>query len=78
MRLAVFLFAPRRGLGRGFSTHSGRRTFASHLVAQGQSLDTVQLLLGHAHLEHVGPYLETTSKERRAAVAALDASLAED
>jgi integrase/recombinase XerD len=39
----------RAGLGRGFSTHSGRRTFASRLVSQGQSLDTVQLLLGHAH-----------------------------
>ena len=68
----------RAGLGHGFSTHSGRRTFASRLVSQGQSLETVQLLLGHAHLDHVAPYLETTSKERRDAVAAFDASLAED
>ncbi|MGB8418180.1 tyrosine-type recombinase/integrase [Paraburkholderia sp.] len=36
------------GLGAGHSSHSGRRTFASRLVAQGHSLDTVQLLLGHS------------------------------
>jgi len=41
------------GLGAGHSSHSGRRTFASRLVAQGHSLDTVQFLLGHSHLDHV-------------------------
>ncbi|TDG06068.1 site-specific integrase [Paraburkholderia guartelaensis] len=35
------------GLGRGFSSHSGRRTFASRLVTQGQLLETVRMLLGH-------------------------------
>ena len=59
------------GLGAGYSSHTGRRTFASRLVAQGQSLDTVQILLGHSHLDHVAPYLETTSRERRDAVAAV-------
>lgn len=37
------------GLGVGYSSHSGRRTFANRLVVQGHSLDTVQLLLGHSH-----------------------------
>jgi integrase/recombinase XerD len=68
----------RAGFGRGVSIHSGRRTFASRLVAQGQSLDTVQLLLGHAHVDHVAPYLEITSRERLDAVAVFDAVLAED
>lgn len=40
------------------SSHSGRRTFASRLLAAGQSLDDVQALLGHSDLDHVMPYLE--------------------
>lgn len=40
------------------SSHSGRRTFASRLLASGLSIETVQLLLGHAELDHVMPYLE--------------------
>ncbi|MGF6813188.1 integrase/recombinase XerD [Paraburkholderia sp. Clong3] len=38
------------GLGAGYSSHSGRRTFATRLVANGHSLETVQILLGHSHL----------------------------
>lgn len=59
------------GLGAGYSSHSGRRTFASRLLANGHSLETVQILLGHAHLDHVSPYLDVSARERRAAVAAL-------
>lgn len=57
------------GLGKGYSSHSGRRTFASRLLARGHSIETVQILLGHAHLDHVSPYLEVTSREAREAVA---------
>jgi integrase/recombinase XerD len=64
------------GLGAGYSSHSGRRTFASRLIAQGHSIETVQLLLGHADVDHVAPYLETTSKERREAISAFDVSYA--
>jgi integrase/recombinase XerD len=60
------------GFGSGHSSHSGRRTFASRLVAQGHSLDIVQLLLGHSHMDHVSPYLEVTAKEQREAIAAFD------
>src|SRR5450830_1730001 len=42
----------------GGSSHSGRRSFASNLLAKGHSLETVQQLLGHAELDHVMPYLE--------------------
>lgn len=59
------------GLGAGYSSHSGRRTFASRLVAQGHSLDTVQLLLGHSHLDHVSPYLEVSARDMRGAIAAI-------
>ncbi|MGF7133113.1 integrase/recombinase XerD [Paraburkholderia sp. EB58] len=60
------------GLGAGHSSHSGRRTFASRLVAQGHSLDTVKLLLGHSHLDHVGLYLKVTRRERSEAIATFD------
>lgn len=59
------------GFGRGFSSHSGRRTFASRLVAQGHSIETVRLLLGHVHLDHVAPYLEVAKRARREAIAGL-------
>ncbi len=42
----------------------------SRLVVQGHSLDTVQLLLGHSHLDHVSPYLEVFDWKQREAVAA--------
>jgi integrase/recombinase XerD len=60
------------GLGAGYSSHTGRRTFASRLVAQGHSLDTVQLLLGHSHLENVSAYLNVTVREQRDALSAFD------
>ncbi|WP_432263494.1 tyrosine-type recombinase/integrase [Cupriavidus sp. TMH.W2] len=55
---------------RGFSSHSGRRTFASRLLEQGHSIKTVQLLLGRAHLDHVAPYLEVSRREMLDAVSA--------
>ncbi|MCA7955552.1 site-specific integrase [Burkholderia seminalis] len=60
------------GLGAGYSSHTGRRTFASRLMANGHSLETVQILLGHAHLDHLSPYLEVSERDQREAVAAID------
>ncbi|MCL6482936.1 MAG: site-specific integrase [Janthinobacterium lividum] len=51
------------GFASGYSSHSGRRTFASRLLSQGHSIETVQLLLGHAELDHVAPYLEVSRQE---------------
>jgi integrase/recombinase XerD len=45
---------------RGASSHSGRRTMASRLIQQGADVETVQLLLGHAELDHVRPYLQVS------------------
>jgi integrase/recombinase XerD len=47
---------------RGGSLHSGRRTMASRLIQQGAHVETVQLLLGHAELDHVRPYLQVSQK----------------
>ena len=42
---------------------------ASRLLAQGHGLDTVQLMLRHAGLDHVDPYLEVDKKRLRQAFA---------
>lgn len=52
---------------KGGSSHSGRRTMASRLLANGVELGTVQLMLGHAELDHVDPYLEVDKKKLRQA-----------
>ena len=45
---------------KGGSSHSGRRTMASRLIAQGHAVETVQQLLGHVELDHVRPYLQVS------------------
>lgn len=52
---------------RGGSSHSGRRSMASRLLAQGHALETIQLILGHAKLDHVDPYLELSPAQLRQA-----------
>nr|WP_269766006.1 tyrosine-type recombinase/integrase [Burkholderia ubonensis] len=60
------------GLGAGYSSRTGRRTFASRLMANGHSLETVQILLSHAHLDHISPYLDVSERDRREAIATID------
>jgi site-specific recombinase XerD len=60
------------GLGAGYSSHSGRRTFATRLIANGHSLETVQILLGHSHLDHVAPYLDVSPRDLREAIAEIE------
>jgi site-specific recombinase XerD len=47
---------------RAGSSHSDRRTMASRLIQQGEDVETVQLLLGYAGLDHVRPYLQVSKK----------------
>lgn len=56
---------------RGGSSHSGRRTMASRLIQQGEDVETVQLLLGHAELDHVRPYLQVSHKRLEAMFASV-------
>lgn len=51
------------------SSRSGRRTFASRLLAQGHTIESVQFLLGYAELDHVAPHLEVKKQELREAMA---------
>jgi site-specific recombinase XerD len=51
------------------SSHSGRRTMASRVLEQGNGLETLQLILGHAELNHVDPYLQVSKQKLRQAFA---------
>ncbi len=52
-----------RAAGLGLcSSHTGRRTFANRLLAKGHAVETVQRLLGHAHLDHTDAYLELDAR----------------
>lgn len=54
---------------KGGSSHSGRRTMASRLLDQGHDLKTLQLMLGHAELDHLDPYLQVSKEKLRRAFA---------
>lgn len=53
------------GVNRGLS-HNGCRTFARDLLANGPSIDTIQILLGHAEIDHVMPYLTVQQNKLKA------------
>lgn len=48
---------------RGASSHSGPRTMVSILIQQGVGVETVQMLLWHAELDHVRPYRQVSQKK---------------
>lgn len=54
---------------KGGSSHSGRRSMASRLLGQGHEIEDIQLMLGHADLECVDPYLEVPKERLRQAFA---------
>lgn len=51
------------------SSHSGRRTFASTLLAKGVSSEDVSRLLGHSEVDVTGDYLECSEAMLEAAFA---------
>lgn len=59
-----YLSAPHR-VRVFFRELSIRINVASGLLTNGHSVETVQLLLGHAELDHVMPYLEVSQKTLR-------------
>lgn len=50
-----------------------RRCGLSRLLAQGHAVEMVQLLLGHAELDHVAAYLEVSTHDLDQACAGIDA-----
>lgn len=60
----------------GRDVHAARHTAATHLVAAGVPLTTVQALLGHSTIAVTQRYVTTTRDTQDAALAQLDAHLA--
>lgn len=59
--------ARRAGLPSYLSWHSIRRACATHMLRRGAHPQELQLLLGHAGMKHLSPYLRMTITEIKAA-----------
>jgi len=54
--------AQRAGIKKKIGPHTLRHSFGTHLIDSGADLRTIQLLLGHASLEHTLIYLQLSQR----------------
>ena len=64
--------AQRAGITKHVSPHTLRHCNATHLLEAGTDLRTIQILLGHAKLEHTAVYLHLSKKHLTAVANPLD------
>lgn len=64
--------AVRAGIQKKIGPHTLRHSFATHHMEAGTDLRTIQLLLGHAHLEHTAVYLHLSHRHLQTAIDPLD------
>jgi len=64
--------AKRAGIKKTVGAHTIRHSFATTLMEAGTDLRTIQLLMGHAHLEHTMVYLHLSQRHLHAAPNPLD------
>ena len=64
--------AKRAGIKKRIGAHTLRHSFATTLVESGADLRTIQLLMGHAHLEDTTRYLHLSQRHLHAAPNPLD------
>jgi len=62
----------RAGLQKRIGPHTLRHSFATNLMEAGTDLRTIQLLMGHAHLEDTTVYLHLSQRHLHAAINPLD------
>jgi len=59
--------------GKGFSAHTFRHSFATHMLDAGVDIHTIKTLLGHSKLETTMIYLHLQTRKRLSLVSPLDA-----
>jgi integrase/recombinase XerD len=64
--------AARAGIQKRIGAHTLRHSFATTLLEAGTDLRTIQLLMGHAHLEDTTVYLHLSHRHLHAAANPLD------
>jgi site-specific recombinase XerD len=64
--------AKRAGIKKRVGAHTLRHSFATTLMESGTDLRTIQLLMGHANLEHTTLYLHMSQRHLHAAPNPLD------
>jgi len=64
--------AKRAGIRKRVAPHVLRHSYATHLLEAGADLPTIQILLGHAKLEHSIVYLHLSQRHLRAVANPLD------
>lgn len=64
--------AVRAGIQKNLGPHTLRHSFATHHMEAGTDLRTIQLLLGHADLEHTTVYLHLSQRHLHAAPSPLE------
>lgn len=69
---ACVVAARRAGLGHRVYPHLLRHCFATHLLEAGADLRTIQLLLGHANLNHTIIYLQLSQRHLQGVANPLD------
>lgn len=62
----------RAGIEKRIGPHTLRHSFATNLMEAGTDLRTIQLLMGHAHLEDTTVYLHLSQRHLHAAINPLD------
>jgi site-specific recombinase XerD len=64
--------ARRAGIRKRVAPHILRHSYATHLLEAGADLRTIQILLGHAKLEHSIVYLHLSQRHLKAVGNPLD------
>lgn len=72
MQRAIRIAAARAGIVKPTSPHILRHSFATHLLAAGYDIRTVQELLGHRNVQTTMIYTHVLNKGGQAVVSPLD------